>query len=138
MGSHFSFQVETAEREIAEGAGQIPSGTKPKDSRHNDSSQRANVIAEITNCWQAVESLASELRGGVVANAGLVASALPLMSWCAVDGYDLFMVEVLKAAGVIQVLSDDGDFCTVAGITLFTANRAVIAQATSQQRLATR
>ena len=136
--AELAHQIETAEREIAEGAGQIPSGTKPKDFRRNYSSQRANVIAEITNCWQAVESLASELPGGVVEDAGLVASSLPLMSRCAVDGYDLFMVEVLKATGVIQVLSDDGDFCTVAGITLFTANRAVIAQATSQQRLATR
>jgi hypothetical protein len=124
--------VETAEREIAEGAGQIPFGTKPKDFRHNYPSQRANVIAEITNCWQAVESLASELPGGVLADAGLISSSLPLMSQCAVDGYDLFMVEALKAAGVTQVLSDDGDFCTVAGITLFTANRNVIQAAAAQ------
>jgi len=136
--AELAHQIETAEREIAEGAGQIPGGTKPKDFRHNYSSQRANVIAEITNCWQAVESLASELPGGVLADAGLIASSLPLMSRCAVDGYDLFMVEALKAAGVTKVLSDDGDFCTVGGITLFTANRWVIAAATAQGKLVAR
>lgn len=82
--------------------------------------------------------MASELQGGVLADAGLIASSLPLMSQCAVDGYDLFMVEALKASGVAQVLSYDGDFCTVAGITLFTANRSVIQEAASQGRLAAR
>jgi hypothetical protein len=130
--AELAHQIETAEREISESAGQVPGGTKPKDFRHNYSSQRANVVAEITNCWQAVESIASELPGGVLADAGLIASSLPLMSQCAVDGYDLFMVEALKAAGVTQVLSDDGDFCTVAGITLFTANRNVIQAASAQ------
>lgn len=136
--AELAHQVETAEREIAESAGQIAYGTKPKDFRHNYPAQRANVIAEITNCWQAVETMASELPGGVVANAGLIAASLPLMSQCAVDGYDLFMIRALKAAAVTQVLSDDGDFCTVRGITLFTANRSVIQEATSQGSLVVR
>ncbi len=48
------------------------------------------------------------------------------------------LLKVLQPALMAKVLSDDGDFCTVAGITLFTANRSVIQEAASQGRLAAR
>ena len=41
------------------------------------------------------------------------------------DGYDLFNLDLIRRLGV-NVLTDDGDFATVPGITVFTANYSVI------------
>jgi hypothetical protein len=49
-----------------------------------------------------------------------------------VDGNDLFAIRALNVAGITQVISDDGDFCCVPGITLFTANPNVISAACAQ------
>jgi predicted nucleic acid-binding protein len=51
------------------------------------------------------------------------------------DGYDLFILESMKNHEVIQVITDDGDFATVSGIQMFTANRNVIAAAKDQGKL---
>ncbi|MFV9689915.1 MAG: hypothetical protein ACNY01_02980 [Desulfobacteria bacterium] len=51
------------------------------------------------------------------------------------DGYDLFILESMKNHGVVQVITDDGDFATVSGIQVFTANRNVIAAAKNQAKL---
>jgi hypothetical protein len=40
--------------------------------------------------------------------------------------------------GVLQLITDDGDFATVPGIQVFTANRNVINAARSQGKLQTR
>jgi len=55
-----------------------------------------------------------------------------------VDGYDLFILETMKSNAVLQVITDDGDFATVSGIQVFTANRNVISSARAQGRLLTR
>jgi hypothetical protein len=41
----------------------------------------------------------------------------------------------MKNHGVVQVITDDGDFATVPGIQVFTANRNVISAARSQGKL---
>jgi hypothetical protein len=54
------------------------------------------------------------------------------------DGHDLFLLFLLEAmtgANVTQLLTDDGDFCTVPGIQVFTANRQAIEAAQSQGKL---
>lgn len=56
----------------------------------------------------------------------------------AADGYDLFILESMRSHGVVQVITDDGDFATVPGIQVFTANRNVIQAARAQGRLITR
>jgi hypothetical protein len=44
----------------------------------------------------------------------------------------------MRSHGVVQVITDDGDFSTVPGIQVFTANRNVIQAARAQGRLITR
>ena len=41
------------------------------------------------------------------------------------DGYDLFNLDLIKKLDV-NILTDDGDFATVPGIKVFTANNNVI------------
>jgi hypothetical protein len=55
-----------------------------------------------------------------------------------VDGYDLFLIEAVVRAGIVQVITDDGDYCTVPGITVFTGNQTVLTAATAQGKLRTR
>jgi hypothetical protein len=55
-----------------------------------------------------------------------------------VDGYDLFLLESLSGASQTNVLSNDGDFCSVPGIVLFTANRLVVSAAKQQGKLLSR
>jgi len=41
----------------------------------------------------------------------------------------------MKNNGVVQVITDDGDFTTVSGIQMFTANRNFITAARNQGKL---
>jgi len=44
----------------------------------------------------------------------------------------------MQSHGVVQVVTDDGDFATVLGIQVFTANRNIIRAAHAQRKLITR
>ena len=67
-------------------------------------------------------------------NAASTTAALQNFEQLPVDGYDLFSINAFKAAGITQVISDDGDFCTVPGMTLFTANPSAISAAHAQKK----
>jgi len=125
--------IEKAEREIYERTnGQV--GTK--EYRHNFPNERTQVIAEIQSAWGQVVSLADPLVATIdnqTAN-----SALAHLQTEKVDGYDLFILESMKNHGIVQVITDDGDFATVSGIHVFTANRNVITAARNQGKLKTR
>jgi len=125
--------IEKAEREIYERTnGQV--GTK--EYRHNFPNERTQVIAEIQSAWGQVVSLADPLVATIdnqTAN-----SALAHLQTEKVDSYDLFILESMKNHGIVQVITDDGDFATVSGIHVFTANRNVITAARNQGKLKTR
>ena len=122
--------IEKAEREIYERTnGQI--GTK--EYRHNFPGERTQVITEIQSAWSQVVNLADPLVSAIdnqTANA-----ALARFQTEKVDGYDLFILESMKNHSVVQVITDDGDFATVSGIQVFTANRNVITAARNQGKL---
>lgn len=108
----------------------------PKEFRHNCAPERASVVSEIEVAWQQIKSLTSSAE--LTLNDATTDSAAARLKTQLVDGYDLYFLESLRAAGLQQIISHDGDFCTVPGITLFTANRSVIAAATNQGKLLTR
>ena len=110
-----------------------PATLKPKEYRHNLPVERARVVAEIQTAWQGVESMAASVNTPEI-NAAATTAALQNFATLPVDGYDLFAIHALKAAGITQVISDDGDFCSVPGITLFTANQNVINAARAQKK----
>ena len=55
-----------------------------------------------------------------------------------IDGYDAYILEAMINSGINQIITDDGDFATVAGIIVFTANDGVITAAKSQGKFITR
>jgi predicted nucleic acid-binding protein len=54
------------------------------------------------------------------------------------DGYDLFLLEAAKAAGISKVITDDGDFSGVPGIQMFTKNQRVLTAAQTRGKLVVR
>ena len=107
-----------------------------KDFRHSCSAERHQVVSEIQAAWGQVTSLAAPLT--TVIDALTTAAALTRLKIEKVDGYDLFILESMQNHGVLQLITDDGDFATVPGIQVFTANRNVISAARSQGKLLTR
>ncbi|WP_238360990.1 hypothetical protein [Iningainema tapete] len=54
------------------------------------------------------------------------------------DGYDLFILETMNKEGIVNVITDDGDFVSVPGIRVFTSNMNAIKAARSQGKLVVR
>lgn len=133
--SELAHLIEKTEWEIHCGA--TSAMLNAKEFRHNLATERANVVQEIQAAWSTIEPMASCLTVPAI---DAVATTLALQDFAQlpVDGYDLFAIRALKAAGITQVVSDDGDFCSVPGITLFTANQNVIDAAKRQGRFCQR
>ncbi|MBF0553257.1 MAG: PIN domain-containing protein [Nitrospirae bacterium] len=129
--------IERTEREIYNKTHKKKySDKEAKAYRHNLAAERTRVAAEIKTAWLQVENLAIPLNQTI--DAVTVTSALNRIQTENVDGYDLFILESMKAHGVIKVITDDGDFATVSGIEVFTANRNVINAASAQGKVIVR
>jgi predicted nucleic acid-binding protein len=132
--AELSHIIEKTEREIYER--NVGNSIKPKEFRHNLVGQRGRVVSEVQAAWAQVASLAEPLT--LTIDSPTATSALNRLQTEKVDGYDLFILESMRSHGVVQVITDDGDFATVPGIQVFTANRNVIQAARAQGRLITR
>ena len=109
------------------------SNLRPKEYRHNYPTARANVVAEIQAAWIQVTSIA--VSTDITINEATTNTALTRFSTQPLDGYDLLILEAMEKAGIIQVITDDGDYITVPGIRVFTANQNAIAAASNQNKL---
>lgn len=118
--------IEQNERDIYAGA--VASVTT-KEYRHNLPSERTRVVREVQNAWARLKLDSQPLP--LVIDDPTTDAALVRFASQPVDGFDLFLLEGMSAAGVKQVLTDDGDYGTVPGLEVFTANPRVIAAARS-------
>ncbi len=131
--AELAHRIEAVEREIYEGAkGQIGS----KAYRHNYPDLRNDLLEEINGAWLSVNSYASSLP--LTVDCAFTDSAIDQMRQKLVDGYDLFILHSMREAGLDKLITDDGDFATVPGIRVFTANKNVIEAARKQAKLVTR
>jgi predicted nucleic acid-binding protein len=108
----------------------------PKMYRHNLPEERSVVVSEVEAAWGQVTSLARPLAGNIDEN--VARQGLLRFQREKVDGYDLFMLESMSKGGITQIITDDGDFSSVSGITVFTANQGVLAAAKEQDKLVER
>jgi len=129
--AELSHIIEKTEREIYER--NIGGSVKPKEFRHNLAGKRGRVVSEVQAAWAQIACLAEPLT--VTIDTPMATAALNRLQAEKVDGYDLFILESMRNHGVVQVITDDGDFATVPGIQVFTANRSVILAARAQGRL---
>lgn len=120
--AELAHNIEKTEREIYEAQTVNPISTKA--FRHDYQNQRRKVVTQITDTWTDVLSVSTMLDLDM--DSTFMQSALTLFPSVGLDGYDLFMAEAALKAGVTQIVTDDGDYATVAGLTILTANHRVI------------
>jgi len=106
---------------------------KTKEYRHNHPAERNNVVTEIQAAWGQVKSMATAIE--ITIDTDSTDRALTRMASEPLDGYDLFILEAVSQAGIVNVITDDGDYTTVPGIQVFTANNNVIETARNQGKL---
>ncbi len=109
---------------------------EPKEYRHNIPAERSRIVSQVQAAWGQVKTLAQPLD--LVINEPTTEAAIARFQTEKVDGYDLFILESMKNHGVVQIITDDGDFATIPGIQVFTANRNVINSARTQRKLLSR
>ena len=131
--AELAYRIEATERKIfTKTFGEIIA----KEYRHNHPTERLNVISEVKAAWGQVKTMASSLD--VTVNDTVTGTALARFEKECVDGYDLFFLEAMSSEKIIQIITDDGDFATVSGIRVFTANKNVVTTAQRQGKFITR
>ena len=132
--AELAHQVEKNELEIYKNVNCIP-GLKPKEFRHNSNyiTEQNQISTEIETIWQQVSQLGTLLKINI--DQDTVMSAKNRIKNCKIDGYDLFILESMIQNGITKIITDDGDFSTVPGIEVFTANRNVISTALKTKHL---
>lgn len=116
--------IERTECEMAKYYGS-PDALNAKAYRHNNAIERARVVQVFTDAWAEIEALGTPLAD-VVLSPSSIQEATALQKEAALDGYDLFLALALRNATITGILTDDGDFATVPGIRMFTANNTVL------------
>ena len=109
---------------------------KKKEFRHNHPTERTHVVTEIQAAWGLVENMSQTVD--IQINKHTTDTALSRLSTQILDGYDLFILESIMKAGIVKVITDDGDFATVPDILVFTSNPSVIQAARAQGKLVKR
>jgi predicted nucleic acid-binding protein len=125
--AELAHNIEQTEKEI------FSLAVRTKEYRHNFPVERAKVAAEVQTAWSQVISTA--VCTDIMVSEDTSNAALARFQTQLLDGYDLLILEAMDKAGVTQVITDDGDYVTVPGIKVFTANYGAITAAASQGKL---
>jgi len=131
--AELAHRIEKTEHDIYS---EYVSAIEPKEYRHNLPTERSRIVSQIVAAWSQVKTLSQPLD--LTIDNSTTDAALVRFQTEEVDGYDLFILESMKTHGVVQIITDDGDFSTVPGIQVFTANRNVINTARTQGKLLSR
>ena len=94
------------------------------------------MISEVQAAWVQIKTLAQSME--VLVDESTTDTSLHRLQTQKVDGYDFFILEAMAKHNVIQLITDDGDFATIPGIQVFTANRTVLRLARTCGKLAVR
>jgi hypothetical protein len=132
--AELAHNIEKAEREICADQANRPIPTK--EFRHEYPNQHRRVMSLITDTWADVSGVSKLVD--MALDTAFMQSALSRFPAVALDGYDLFMVEAALQSGLTQIITDDGDYATVAGLTVFTANERVLGAARAAGKLVIR
>lgn len=128
--SELASQIEKTEHSI------YCSSVRPvssKEYRHNCLDERKRVLEEINGSWFCVRSMAEPVE--ITVNKNLTDNAVQQLRINKVDAYDLFILNAMNNEGINQIITDDGDFATVEGIIVFTANKNIIKLAERNRKL---
>lgn len=117
--------IEQAERELFNKRNH--SQLSLKEFRHGEATKRKKVDELVASCWRLVRRLSQSLCSQLDDNA--TDAVLTSFLENALDGYDLFMLQAMRANNVPQIISNDADFAGVPGIALFTGRYNILKKA---------
>jgi len=126
--------IERTEHEIFNNSQAVKVSTK--EYRHNTQLERDKVVSEIRAAWGQVATMSSIIETNIDNDA--ICDLLIKLQNHPLDGYDLYMLDTIQRSGIMQIITDDGDFATVPNIQLFTANYNVLTAASKQGKLVKR
>ena len=129
--------IEDAECEIYKG-NVGTANLRLKDFRRIGS-ERKKVVAEIDTAHYFLKNFGAELIN--ISNTECEYFEKGMKKYIddyLVDGYDAIMLEGIKNSGIKNILTDDSDYASIPGITMFTANPRVICEARNADKLIVR
>lgn len=121
--SELAHVIECAEAEIYQLAHRLENFTV-KTFRHQNDDVLRVYRAEIDSVWSQITSMTTHVDQ--VLDAGLCDQLLQCAISERLDGYDALLMLLSRQLGGVRIITDDGDFSTVEGITVHTANERVI------------
>lgn len=108
-----------------------------KDFRYNYPDERNNFVAELCMSWDSIKDISKSFD--VLIDESVSKSIIKETLNSYLDGYDLVYLDLIRKNNQKpNILTDDRDFATVPGITVFTANSKVIDAAKKKNLLITR
>lgn len=128
--AELAHNIEKTEREL------YNDEIKPKIFRHNCAEKRQDVFNEIQASWSMVKSIGTPIDISITMENTEI--ALEYLDNAKIDGYDSFFLEAASQRGIKNIITDDGDFATVQGLRIFTANKNLINKAREQGKLISR
>ena len=105
-----------------------------KEFRHAGDAVTASYHAELESIWYQIKSIThpvSQLLDDALCSS-FVSTAISER----LDGYDSLLLLLARERNVTGIITDDGDFSTVSGITVHTANQRVLSAASRKGKLA--
>lgn len=129
--AELAHNIESSERQVysATAGREI----KPKEYRHGYRDQRIKTNNIIRDSWNVVKQIGSCAE--TVLDEAATDDGMATFLNAQIDGYDLFILTAMRSKNLSSVITDDGDYATVRGITVFTANQSVIEQARAAGKL---
>ncbi|EOC1531622.1 PIN domain-containing protein [Cronobacter turicensis] len=129
--SELAHIIEGTERRIHEKV--INKKIETKEFRQTYVKERTNATKEIEASWLQVENIANQIEINICDR--VTTNCVTKMATTTLDGYDLMIHESMINSGIFNIITDDADFTSVAGINVFTSNKNVIQAASAQKKL---
>jgi len=85
--------------------------------------RRANFLKELKHAWKSVEGISNCID--VKLNSALVSRAGEVLGESVLDPYDAFYFNIMKIAGIDNIVTDDQDFLSSGVGSLYTANKSI-------------
>jgi hypothetical protein len=126
--------IERSEYDIFCKNNQISEKFSLKDYRHGYPKERIDqVLPEIKAAWNSVQGIGKCIDSLVTQDT--ISQSILDFNNQSVDGYDSLILNALQTSNITQIITDDIDFITVPGVTIFTANFKALSAAKSQNKL---
>jgi predicted nucleic acid-binding protein len=107
-----------------------------KDFRRNHPNERRAIATKVRTAWEQIKRDAQPLH--LTLYEALGDQAINRFATQMVDGYDLFILEIMEQEKIIKIITHDSDYVTVPNIQVFTTNTTVLNEAVSQGKLTSR